>query len=58
MGEYLELVRLTPLMELTRGNPKILIGLIDRPVAIVHSRPQYRENYEKSYSFMPQTHVS
>ena len=29
----LELVRLTPLMSLTRGNPDVVIGLIDGPVA-------------------------
>jgi subtilisin family serine protease len=33
----LELVKLTPLMELTSGRPEILIGLIDGPVAVDHA---------------------
>jgi subtilisin family serine protease len=32
----LDLVKLTPLMERTRGNPQITIGLIDGPVALNH----------------------
>jgi hypothetical protein len=32
----LDLVRLTPLMELTIGTPEITIGLIDWPVAREH----------------------
>jgi subtilisin family serine protease len=32
----LELVKLTPLMQLTSGKPEIVIGLIDGPVAINH----------------------
>ena len=34
--ESLDLVKLTPLMELTSGNPDITIGLIDGPVALGH----------------------
>ena len=37
MGNALDLVRLTPLMEKTRGRPEIVIGLIDGPVALGHS---------------------
>ena len=37
MGNALDLVRLTPLMELTRGRPEIFIGLIDGPVATDHA---------------------
>jgi subtilisin family serine protease len=37
MGNYLELVSLTALMELTCGRPEILMGLIDGPVATGHS---------------------
>lgn len=33
---HLDLVKLTPLMELTSGNPEIIVGLIDGPVAISH----------------------
>jgi subtilisin family serine protease len=33
---YLDLVRLTPLLERTRGRPEIKLGLIDGPVAIDH----------------------
>jgi hypothetical protein len=33
---YLDLVRLTPLMERTRGTGEIRIGLVDGPVAIDH----------------------
>lgn len=32
----LDLVRLTPLMQRTRGRPDISIGLIDGPVALDH----------------------
>jgi len=33
---YFDLVRLTPLLERTRGRPEIKVGLIDGPVAIEH----------------------
>jgi subtilisin family serine protease len=33
----LDLVRLTPLMELTQGMPEVVIGLLDGPVATNHS---------------------
>jgi len=33
---YLDLIRLTPLLERTRGRPEIKIGLIDGPVALNH----------------------
>jgi hypothetical protein len=33
---YLDLIRLTPLLQRTRGIPEIKIGLIDGPVAIYH----------------------
>jgi hypothetical protein len=33
---YLDLVRLTPLLERTRGRPEITIGLIDGPVVLDH----------------------
>jgi subtilisin family serine protease len=33
---YLDLVRLTPLLERTRGRPEIKIGLIDGPVVLKH----------------------
>jgi subtilisin family serine protease len=32
----LDLIKLTPLMKLTKGSPAVLIGLIDGPVAIDH----------------------
>src|SRR5829696_4402302 len=32
----LDIVGLTPLMELSSGNPKITIGLLDGPVAAIH----------------------
>jgi hypothetical protein len=35
-GDYLDLVRLTALLELTRGRPEIKIGLIDGPVVLDH----------------------
>jgi subtilisin family serine protease len=34
--DLLELVKLTPLMERTRGRPEIMVGLIDGPVALNH----------------------
>jgi hypothetical protein len=34
--DFLELVKLTDLMELTGGKPEIIIGLIDGPVAVNH----------------------
>jgi subtilisin family serine protease len=34
--EALDLVKLKPLMGLTRGNPEVLVGLIDGPVATDH----------------------
>jgi subtilisin family serine protease len=36
ISDYLDLVRLTPLMEWTRGTSEIKVGLIDGPVAIDH----------------------
>jgi subtilisin family serine protease len=36
INQYLDLVRLTPLMERTRGRPEIKIGLIDGPVILNH----------------------
>lgn len=36
ISDYLHLVRLTPLLERTRGRPEIKIGLIDGPVALEH----------------------
>jgi subtilisin family serine protease len=36
IGDYLDLVRLTPLLERTRGRPEIKIGLIDGPVVLDH----------------------
>ena len=36
-GGVLDLVGLTPLMELTSGRPEIVIGLIDGPVVVGHS---------------------
>jgi len=33
---HMDLVRLTPLMELTRGTPEIVVGLIDGPVMLQH----------------------
>ena len=35
-GEPLDLVGLTPVMEVTRGSPEVAIGLIDGPVAASH----------------------
>jgi subtilisin family serine protease len=35
-GGYLELVRLTPLLQRTPGRPELKIGLIDGPVALDH----------------------
>lgn len=32
----LDLVRLTPLMEVTRGRPDILVGVVDGPIALDH----------------------
>src|SRR6478672_3794130 len=32
----LDLVNLTPLMEVTNGRPEIVIGLVDGPVVITH----------------------
>src|SRR6266581_2894817 len=34
---HLDLIKLTALMELTRGRPEMVVGLIDGPVAINHS---------------------
>ncbi len=34
---YLDLIRLTALMDITSGKPDILVGLIDGPVALGHS---------------------
>ncbi|MGH7792592.1 MAG: peptidase S8, partial [Thermodesulfobacteriota bacterium] len=42
----LDLVKLTPLMELTSGRPEIIVGLIDGPVVMNHiglSRENIRE---------------
>jgi subtilisin family serine protease len=36
VGDYLDLVRLTPLLERTRGRPEVKIGLIDGPVVLDH----------------------
>jgi subtilisin family serine protease len=36
MSNLLDLVNLTPLMELTSGRPEIVIGLVDGPVVITH----------------------
>jgi hypothetical protein len=36
ISDYLDLVRLTPLLARTRGTPKIKVGLIDGPVVIDH----------------------
>ena len=36
ISDYLDLVRLTPLLALTRGTPEIKVGLIDGPVVIDH----------------------
>ena len=36
-GGYLDLVRLTPLLQRTSGRPEIKIGLIDGPVTLDHS---------------------
>jgi subtilisin family serine protease len=36
VGDYLDLVRLTPLLDRTRGRPEIKIGLIDGPVVLDH----------------------
>lgn len=33
---YLDLIRLTPLLERTRGSPEVRIGLIDGPVTLDH----------------------
>ena len=33
---YLDLIRLTPLLERTRGSPEVKIGLIDGPVTLDH----------------------
>jgi subtilisin family serine protease len=44
--DALSLVRLTPLMDRTRGRPEVTIGLIDGPVALDHpglARDQVRE---------------
>ena len=35
-ANVLDLVNLTPLMELTSGRPEIVIGLVDGPVVIDH----------------------
>ena len=36
MAPHLEMVKLTPLMKLTRGKPEMIIGLIDGPVLMNH----------------------
>jgi hypothetical protein len=36
VGDYLDSVRLTPLLDRTRGRPEIKIGLIDGPVVLDH----------------------
>lgn len=36
MVDSLELVKLTPLMELTRGRPEVKVGLIDGPIIMNH----------------------
>jgi hypothetical protein len=37
IGSYVDLIRLTPLLERTVGSPAIKIGLIDGPVALNHA---------------------
>lgn len=47
----LKLITLKPLMELTKGNPKIIVGLIDGPVAMDHPELETRALHKSCEQF-------